>query len=63
MKSYIADDIMQEYNRKKQYEENKRWSKVQNFIKENCKNCKNRNTNLCTITRNAKGDFQCVYKE
>lgn len=63
MKSYIADDIMQEYNRKKQYEENKRWSELQKFIKETCKDCKNKKTDLCHVVRNSSGNLSCVFKE
>ena len=41
MKSYVADNIMREYRKQKQYENNKRWSEMQNYIKINCINCKN----------------------
>ena len=34
MPSYIADKIMREYRRKKQYEKNKEWSRTQNQKKE-----------------------------
>ena len=63
MGSYIADNIMQDYKRKKRYEANKEWAETQRFIKENCVNCKNRNTYLCNITRNIEGHQQCVFKE
>lgn len=62
-KSYIADDIMKEYRRKKRYEENKKWSELQDFTKNNCIDCKNKNTNLCEIRRNLEGFLQCVNKE
>lgn len=63
MESYIAENIMREYRRKKRYEENKAWSEVQNFIKENCKNCKNRNTDLCEIRKNVKNELYCQFKK
>lgn len=63
MGSYIADNIMREYRSKKRYEANKEWAETQRFIKENCVNCKNRNTYLCDIRRNVKGHLQCAFKE
>jgi len=62
-KSYIADNIMREYRRQKQYEDNKRWSEMQNYIKINCINCKNKSTDLCEIKRNIDGNLQCVNKK
>ena len=53
---------MRDYKKKKLYEENKRWSDLQNYIKENCKNCKNRGTYLCHIVRNSSGYLNCIYK-
>lgn len=63
MKSYIADNIMREYRKQKQYENNKRWSEMQNYIKINCINCKNKSTDLCEIRRNIDGNLQCAYKK
>lgn len=63
MESRIADNIMKEYKRKKQYEQNKRWSEIQNFKKNNCVNCKNKKTNLCDIRRNLEGILRCMNKE
>lgn len=63
MKSYIADNIMREYRKRKQYEDNKRWSEMQNYIKTNCINCKNKSTDLCEIRRNIDGNLQCVNKK
>ena len=60
MKSYIADNIMREYRKQKQYEDNRRWSEMQNYIKINCINCKNKRTDLCEIRRNIDGNLQCV---
>lgn len=62
-KSYIADNIMREYRKRKQYEDNKRWSEMQNYIKINCINCKNKSTDLCEIRRNIEGNLQCAYKK
>jgi hypothetical protein len=62
-KSYIADNIMREYRKRKQYEDNKRWSEMQNYIKINCINCKNKSTDLCEIRRNIDGNLQCVNKK
>ena len=62
-KSYIADNIMREYRKRKQYENNKRWSEMQNYIKINCINCKNKSTDLCEIRRNIDGNLQCAYKK
>ena len=63
MKSYIADNIMREYRKQKQYEDNRRWSEMQNYIKINCINCKNKSTDLCEIRRNIDGNIQCVNKK
>lgn len=63
MKSYIADNIMREYRKQKQYEDNRRWSEMQNYIKINCINCKNKSTDLCEIRRNIGGNLQCVNKK
>ena len=62
-KSYIADNIMREYRKQKQYENNRRWSEMQNYIKINCINCKNKSTDLCEIRRNIDGNLQCVNKK
>lgn len=62
-KSYIADNIMREYRKQKQYEDNRRWSEMQNYIKINCINCKNKSTDLCEIRRNIDGNLQCVNKK
>ena len=62
-KSYIADNIMREYRKQKQYKNNRRWSEMQNYIKNNCINCKNKSTDLCEIRRNIDGNLQCVNKK
>lgn len=61
--SYIADDIMTEYTRKKRYEANQRRRNIEAFKRTHCIDCKNRNTNLCNITINVNNELQCVYKE
>ena len=38
-------------------------SKEEQYIKEQCVNCKNKNTDLCHITINEKRKAQCVFKE
>lgn len=63
MKSYIADNIMREYNKKKRIKINKQRTELELFIKKVCKNCKNKKTDLCHITRNIDGVLQCVFKE
>lgn len=63
MKSYIADNIMRDYNKEKRIKLNKERSEFQNFLRNNCKDCKNKNTDLCTVTRNIDGILQCVFKE
>lgn len=63
IKSYIADNIMREYRKQKQYEDNKKWSEMQNYIKINCINCKNKSTDLCEIRRNIDGNLQCANKK
>lgn len=63
MKSYIAENIDREYRNKKRYEANKRRSQIEKFKRNNCINCKNKNSNLCNVTININGELQCVYKE
>lgn len=62
MKSIIADNIMRDYAKKKRYESNKRWAEMNKFKKETCAICANKNTDLCEIRRNEKGNLQCVNK-
>lgn len=61
--SKIAEKIIAEYNRKKRYENNIINRELNKFKKENCINCKNKNSNLCHIQKNIKKELQCVYKE
>lgn len=63
MKSYIDDNIMREYKKEKRVKANKERAEMELFIRKVCKDCKNRNTNLCTIVRNINGNLQCAFKE
>ena len=62
-KSYIAESIMREYERKKRYEAKIQRQELAKFIKENCLKCKNKSTDLCEIRRNIDGNLQCVNKK
>ncbi len=62
MKSYVADNIMREYKKKKRIHANKLKSEFEQFRRKECKDCKNKTTDLCHITRNINGDLQCVFK-
>lgn len=62
MKSYIADDIMKEYIKKKRYKQNKARAELEMFKRQICSECKNKHTDLCSIRRNEKGHLQCVFK-
>lgn len=61
--SYIADNIMQEYIKKKRYIHNRERAEMELFKRKVCADCENKNTNLCHIVRNINGDLQCVFKE
>ena len=61
-KSYIADNIMREYERKKRYEAKIQRQELAKFIKENCTKCKNNNTKLCHIVKNVDNKFSCPFK-
>lgn len=63
MKSYIADNIMKEYAKKKRYKENKARAKIELFKRKVCVNCKNKDTNLCKIVRDINGNLRCSFKE
>lgn len=58
--SYIANSIIEEYNRRKKY---KLKIKLQKFHREKCLNCKNKNTDKCNIKRDTNGNLKCVYYE
>lgn len=61
--SYIADNIMQDYIKKKRYKQNKEKAEMELFKRKVCADCKNKDTNLCHVVRNISGDLQCVFKE
>lgn len=63
MKSFIADNIMREYKKEKRFKANRDRAEMELFIRKVCANCKNKNTDLCTIVRNINGDLQCAFKE
>lgn len=63
MKSYIADNIMREYEKKKRVRANKERAEMELLKRKVCADCKNKDTNLCKIVRNINGDLQCVFKE
>ena len=62
-KSYIAENIMREYVKKKRYESNKKRAELDLFKRKVCADCENKDTNLCKIVRNINEDLQCVFKE
>lgn len=62
-KSYIADNIMKDYIKKRRYKQNKERAELELFKRKVCADCKNKDTNLCHIVRNINGDLQCVFKE
>lgn len=62
-KSYIADNIIREYAKKKRYKANKERAELDLFKRKVCSNCKNKDTNLCSIRRNIEGNLQCVFKD
>lgn len=61
-KSYIAESIMREYERKKRYEAKIQRQELAKFIKENCLKCKNKQTQLCHIVKNVDNKFSCPFK-
>lgn len=61
-KSYIAESIMREYERKKKYEAKIQRQELAKFIKENCLKCKNKQTQLCHIVKNVDNKFSCPFK-
>jgi hypothetical protein len=61
-KSYIAESIMREYERKKRYEAKIQRKELAKFIEQNCSKCKNRQTQLCHIVKNIDNKFSCPFK-
>lgn len=62
-KSYIADNIMKDYIKKRRYKANKERAELDLFKRKVCFNCKNKTTDLCSIRRNIEGSLQCAFKE
>lgn len=63
MESYIADNIMREYKKEKRVKMNKKRLELDNFIKKNCINCKNKHTDLCHIVKNISNELSCSFKK
>lgn len=61
-KSYIADNIMREYEKKKRYEIKQNKKDLEKFILEKCSKCKNKDTKLCHIIKNTDNKFDCPFK-
>ena len=61
-KSYIAESIMREYERKKRYEAKIQRQELAKFIEQNCSKCKNKQTQLCHIVKNIDNKFSCPFK-
>lgn len=57
---YLVDSIVQEYNKKKRYEQK---IEMQEFQKKYCLNCKNKKTNKCEIRRDVNGSLMCAFNE
>jgi predicted nucleic-acid-binding Zn-ribbon protein len=57
---YLVDSIVQEYKMKKKFEAK---MEMQNFIKKNCINCKNKELNKCKISRNTHNELMCAFFE
>lgn len=62
MKSRIAENIMREYEKRKRYEEKKKRKELELFLKENCTNCKEIDTQMCHIVKNADNQLSCPFK-
>lgn len=61
-KSYIAESIMREYEKKKKYKLKMQKKELAKFIKENCSKCQNKQTQLCHIVKNIDNKFSCPFK-
>ena len=61
-KSYIAESIMREYERKKRYKAKMQRKELAKFIKEKCSKCQNKQTQLCHIVKNVDNKFSCPFK-
>lgn len=61
-KSYIAENIMKEYEKKKKYKVKMQKKELAKFIEQNCSVCKNKQTQLCHIVKNVDNKFSCPFK-
>lgn len=61
-KSYIAENIMREYEEKKKYKLKMQKKELAKFIGQNCSKCKNKQTQLCHIVKNIDNKFSCPFK-
>lgn len=61
-KSYIAENIMKEYEKKKRYQLKENKKQLEKFIQEKCSICKNKDTKLCHIIKNIDNKFDCPFK-
>ena len=57
-KSYIADSIMREYDRKKRYEAKIQRKELEKFMKENCLKCKKRNIKKEILKKKYKKEIE-----
>ena len=60
-KSYIAENIMREYEEKKKYKLKMQKKELAEFIEQNCSKCKNKQTQLCHIVKNIDNKFSCPF--
>ena len=62
MKSFIADNIMREIEKRQRFKEKMFKKKIEDFVLNNCAKCKNKETELCHITKDIKNNFSCPFK-
>ncbi len=60
-KSFIADNIMREYEKKKRYDAKVQRKELAKFVSEKCSKCKNKQTQLCHIVKNIDNKFSCAF--
>ena len=61
-KSYIAENIVREYEKKKKYKLKMQKKELAEFIEQNCSKCQNKQTQLCHIVKNVDNKFSCPFK-
>ena len=61
MKSFIADSIAREYEKKQRFKEKMYKRKIEGFVLNNCSKCKNKDTQLCHITKDINNNFNCTF--